>query len=424
MASASGSAPEVLVTADDNGKPYNVRLWNPSTGAFLSGYKGGAATAPNTFCVVADSFLISAGTSKPLLNVWRQHRQDLHSACRLVAPGGPVRALSGSPSGRHLAAAVDRDLFVWQTSSGALLAAARKAHLSEITHLTFTDDGSHLISAGKDGGVSVWPMLHLLTKASSSATPWRAWKDHQLDVSGLFVTGGGIHSRVVSVSLDQTCVMRCLISGKLLLKVDVGHVLHCICLDSAETEAFVGGSDGAVRALPLVEPPRSIQVTREQLQGRGRLFRGVAKKPVRCVSVSLDGRLLASGGDDASVRLWNLISEECIRTLEHSGRITALRFIIPCKGMLEVDEYKQSIFLASSLDKVVRDESVDLQGSYIVGERIGDDSFEFTDSVDPSRTTKSETPTSESDEHVNKLKAANLKLYNMLKNRIMQENVG
>ena len=85
---------------------------------------------------------------------------------RLFTPG-PVSSLATSPSGSYLAAAVQESITIWQLgtgvgwdsewtksslSSGALLAVLSR-HYQPVTVLSFTKDGSHLISGGEDGQV-------------------------------------------------------------------------------------------------------------------------------------------------------------------------------------------------------------------------------------------------------------------------------
>jgi WD40 repeat protein len=48
------------------------------------------------------------------------------------------------------------------------------------------------------------------------------------------------------------------------------------------------------------------------------------KGPVTCLAISPDGRLLASGSDDMTVRLWNLADGAPLKTLECKTRITCL----------------------------------------------------------------------------------------------------
>jgi WD40 repeat protein len=49
--------------------------------------------------------------------------------------------------------------------------------------------------------------------------------------------------------------------------------------------------------------------------------------PVNSVSFSPDGQWIASGSYDYTVRIWNVESGECVRTLEgHSGEVSSVSF--------------------------------------------------------------------------------------------------
>ena len=129
--------------------------------------------------------MVSGQPNKPLLNVWQVHPMEStdipHRAnfqvnrseqipLRLFTPG-PVSSLATSPSGSYLAAAVQESITIWQIGtggpavqfcaniftlypvlSGALLAVLSR-HYQPVTVLSFTKDGSHLISGGEDGQV-------------------------------------------------------------------------------------------------------------------------------------------------------------------------------------------------------------------------------------------------------------------------------
>ncbi|XP_036808926.1 WD repeat-containing protein 18-like [Oncorhynchus mykiss] len=46
------------------------------------------------------------------------------------------------------------------------------------------------------------------------------------------------------------------------------------------------------------------------------------RKLVTCLSVSMDGTLLLSGSHDETIRLWDIQSNQSIRSINHKGPVT------------------------------------------------------------------------------------------------------
>jgi WD40 repeat protein len=44
-----------------------------------------------------------------------------------------------------------------------------------------------------------------------------------------------------------------------------------------------------------------------------------SRKEVNCLAVSLDDSKLASGSEDCSIRIWDTITRQCIKILNHNG---------------------------------------------------------------------------------------------------------
>ena len=263
------SLQETLITADESGQLGNIFLWDPKTGSQLAAYKGGS-TASNTLCYnVGNTYLLSAHPTKPLLNVWQMDRREQRPQ-KQTTPGKSIQALAASPgNGKWIVGSVEDRIYLWQAQSGRLLAIlgeGGKGHYQDVSHLAFTDDGSHVISAGKDGAIIAWCVLAAAI-SSGNATPRRRWPGHSLAVSGLKVGPGGWRSgRVFSCSMDQTAKVHDLWSGDLLLEVTYSIGLTSIAVDISVTSVYVGCSDGTIKMFSLLNPPRNLSLTLDQNQ--------------------------------------------------------------------------------------------------------------------------------------------------------------
>lgn len=51
-----------------------------------------------------------------------------------------------------------------------------------------------------------------------------------------------------------------------------------------------------------------------------------------CLSVSTDGSLLLSGSHDETVRLWDIQSKQCLKTMNHKGRNVLISRILTARG--------------------------------------------------------------------------------------------
>ncbi|KFV10717.1 WD repeat-containing protein 18, partial [Tauraco erythrolophus] len=196
-----------------------------------------------------------------------------------------------------------------QVSNGNLLAILNR-HYQDLTCLCFTDDSSHFLSGAKDCVLQAEP--------SQIPDPRHVWSRHSLPITDLCCGFGGPLARAATASLDQTAKLWEVSSGELLLSVlfDVG--IMAVTLDLSEYHMFCGGMDGSIFQVDLcawpVQRDRTFQTEREN----GKVFRG-HRNQVTCLSVSTDGSLLLSGSHDETVRLWDIQSKQCLKTMNHKG---------------------------------------------------------------------------------------------------------
>ena len=102
---------EVLVSSESKGQMWNTGVWDSETGTLLTSYKGGS-TLNRTLSMVGTDYIVSAHPDKPLLNVWQINRNEQMSL-RMFTPG-KCSALTCSPRGSYLIAAVEEKISVWQ----------------------------------------------------------------------------------------------------------------------------------------------------------------------------------------------------------------------------------------------------------------------------------------------------------------------
>lgn len=295
---------------------------------------GGGATTAHALSFINSEFLISANNSKPLLHIWPVNSQEQVSGLRFVVPG-KVTALTVSPDGVYCVAAVSEVIYIWQISTGSMVAMISR-HYQSVTRLEFTDDGSHFLSAGHDGLLLVWKLSSVLiaTMNYKEAAPLQTFSNHTLPITDIHVGNGGMRAMVASVSLDRSCRIYDLASATQLLSLVFPDALTSVTMDRLDAKVYVGTANGHIYEFSLQSPPRSREYHMNNVANAKQQFIG-HKAAVTCLSISLDGETLVSGGVDESVHLWHIPSKQLIRSIPHKGAVTNAKFVLAPKAMFD-----------------------------------------------------------------------------------------
>lgn len=316
---------EVIITSDSSSEHWNAAVWDPRTGSILSSYKNAGTITHRTLQLLSDNYIIGADLTKPRIHVWPLNKPLPVPNLRLTTPG-KVTALSCSPSGAYLVAAISEKLFIWQVCNGRLLVNLSQ-HYQTVSCLSFSKDGSIFASGAEDGLVFVWSLFRVLNE--ERPTPLHGFSHHSLPVKDLQFGHAGARGRLVSVSLDRTCNIYEPASGLLLLTLVFDVPLTSVCLNARESDLFVGCTDGDIYRFNLHEPPRGtehhVQVRKNGNAEDGMIFRG-HKSTVVSLSISIDCRYLLSGSSNGEVHVWDIVSHQILRTIDHKGPITAAFF--------------------------------------------------------------------------------------------------
>ncbi|KAM0736088.1 WD repeat-containing protein 18 [Formica fusca] len=312
---------EVILTSDTTGESWSAAVWDPRNGSMLSVFKNASALGHRTLQLLSDSYILGASATKSRLYIWPLNSPSPLSNIHLTTTG-KMNALTCTPNGSYIIASVDEKIFIWQTCNGRMLANLVR-HYQTINCLAITKDGSFFASAGEDGYVFVWSLYKVLNANKHDRLPVHTFSHHTMPIKDMLFGFGGARTRLYTVSLDAKCNIYELGSGDLLLSLIFDVPLTAITVNSRESEFFVGCTTGDIFQCNLHEPPREI-VLHEKNEETA-VFRA-HKSHVTALSVSVDCRTLLSGSTDGAVHIWDIVSRQVLRTIEHKGPVTAAFF--------------------------------------------------------------------------------------------------
>jgi predicted Zn finger-like uncharacterized protein len=205
----------------------------------------------------------------------------------------------------------DNTLRLWELSTGRCLRTFA-GHTGTVNSVCLSGDGRHALSGSEDGELRLWEV--------NTGRCLRTFVGHRRPVFSVSLSGDGRFALSGSghgwMRLWQLSTGRCLRTWK--AKEPSGDIpleepdqeafdgtetftLHSVCLSRDGRYALSGGDDGTLRLWEL-STGRCL-----------RTFKGPTPT-VFSVCLSGDGRYALSGGDDGTLRLWELGTGRCLRT--------------------------------------------------------------------------------------------------------------
>jgi len=316
---------------------HSIKLWNGSTGQCLKTIHG-YTNSIFTIAYSPDGRFLASGGGDRIVRIW----EIATGRCLATFTGHTswVWSVAYSPDGRFLASGGgDRTVRIWEIATGRCLATFT-GHTSWVWSVAFNPAGTRLLSSGEDHTIRIWDL--------ATGRCLQTLTDHRECVRSLAISPSGEY--LLSGSYDQTVRQWNLNTGHCFrtLKDDAGAALAVAA--SPVSPLCASGGDQVVKLWDL-DTGQCLQT----LTGH--------TSRVWSLAFSSDGRYLASGSEDQTIRLWDLETGDCLQVLQgHTNLVSTVLFTPPPDAPdIAVDSSSDSSqpelihhLASSSLDETIR----------------------------------------------------------------------
>jgi len=281
-----------------------IKLWDPKTGKDLRTLAGDPDDAVFGVAFSPDGKRLAAAKLIPTIHLWD------------VATGKELRALIGhssphfsttlSADGKLIASwGEDNKIHLWNMEAGKEFVIL-SGHSNLVRSVAFSPDGKLLASGGFDKTIKLWDV--------QAGKELRTMKGHAAEVYVVVFSPDG--KLIASGSGDTTIK---------LWNVETGRELEPLTTNFSEDVRSVVFSPNWKQIAAIGRSDSTIYLW-DSKRGRKPVALTGHSREVRAIAFSPDGKLLASGGVDKTIKLWNVETGRDFRTFKHSGYVFSVAF--------------------------------------------------------------------------------------------------
>ncbi|WP_225894338.1 WD40 domain-containing protein [Atlanticothrix silvestris] len=303
----------IASTSDDQ----TVKLWDSDTGRCLRTLKG----YTNWVWSVAfhpDGKILASASDDHIVRLW-----DVESGkCLKTLKGhtNGVRSVAFSPDGQILASASDdQTIRLWNTNTGICFKILKK-HSNWVWSIAFSPDGQILASASDDQTVKLWHVNTGKCFKTLSGDTNRIW----------FVAFSPDGQILAGASEDRTVKLWRVNTDEPLESLE-GHSnwVRSVAF-SPNGQILASASEDHTVRLWKASTEERLEPVEPALKEHTDKVRTVAFSPQGCTITNEQDQasdILASAGDDNAVKIWDVSTGKCLKTLQgHTKRIWSVVF--------------------------------------------------------------------------------------------------
>jgi WD40 repeat protein len=294
-----------------------LRLWDLTSGMCIHTLRGSSSLI-KAITYSPDGHLLADATEEQVIHLW--DIESGHCLRTMHGHSNRVRAIAFSPDGRLLASgSEDETIRLWNAANGSCLRILT-GHTHLVRGVAFSPDGNTLVSCSYDETIRLWNCItgkNYKTLRGHDGTIWTVAVSHD----GTLIASGG----------DDTTICLWDIQTGTRLKILTGHAHRIWCVTFSPDDTLIASTsdDGMIRIWECATgtciqkwgQDSPLYNEEDQIEQEGHTTW------TRTISFSPDGRYLASGSHDQTVRIWDVASGQCrFQLVGHSNVVWSVAF--------------------------------------------------------------------------------------------------